>query len=160
MASPSTPAKVNANPVDARTLLGVFPTVVRGAAGGAALLAAVTCDGAHFSSPTPLFNASHVAGEIVDHAVDGVAVDGDAVVFYAHAGVPGTFDKVCAYKRLFPKPGDRAHGEDPGWAPPASRVVALYASAADVRDATAAGVARLRAAGKCRRSSTRESLLA
>ena len=90
----------------AGTLLGLFPTALKTAA---SILMAVSCDGAHFSAPIRLFESSHVGGEIVDHAVDGISVDGDDVLVYVHAGVPGVFEKTCAFKALHPKPGVKKH---------------------------------------------------
>ena len=152
-------ASVLENPVDPRTLLGLFPTVVRLDDGedGAALLVAVTCDGRHFAHPTPIFNSSHVGGEIVDHVVDGVSVDGDDYLFFAHAGVPGTLEKVCAYKHLHPKPGtkpphhlDRKPPWPADWAPPKSQILALAVSRGRLRSLTRAGVNALQAKKLCR----------
>ena len=126
-------AAVDANPADEATLLGLFPTVVAEAGrDGAAILAAVSCDGAHFSPPEPLLNSSHVGGEIVDHVVDGLARDGDDVLVFVHAGVPGTAEKACAYKALFPKPGVKRRAPT-GWRPPPSEVVALRVPLANLR---------------------------
>ena len=129
-------AAVDANPADESTLLGLFPTVVAEAGrDGAAILAAVSCDGAHFSPPEPLLNSSHVGGEIVDHVVDGLARDGDDVLVFVHAGVPGTAEKACAYKALFPKPGVKSvkRAAPTGWRPPPSEVVALRVPLANLR---------------------------
>ena len=75
---------------------------------------AVSCDGSHFSAPIRLFESSHVGGEIVDHAVDVISVDGDDVLLYVHAGVPGVFEKTCAFKALHPKPGVKKHNATGG----------------------------------------------
>ena len=113
---------VNANPAMEGTLLGLFPTALETAA---SILMAVSCDGAHFSAPLRLFESSHVGGEIVDHAVDGISVDGDDVLLYVHAGVPGVFEKTCAFKALHPKPGVKKHNVTSDWREPRSELVGL-----------------------------------
>ena len=147
-------AAVEANPSDGgKTVLGLFPTVVsRDSGGAAAILAAVSCDGAHFSRPFPLVNSSHVGGEIVDHVVDGIALDGDDAVLFVHRGVPGTAEKACAYKALFPKAGEKGKALSRGdakWRPPRSEVLALRVPLAGLRDFTRRGVAGLRKWGRC-----------
>ncbi len=113
---------VNENPAMEGTLLGLFPTALETAA---SILMAVSCDGAHFSAPVRLFESSHVGGEIVDHAVDGISVDGDDVLLYVHAGVPGVFEKTCAFKALHPKPGVKKHNVTSDWREPRSELVGL-----------------------------------
>ena len=113
---------VNENPAMAGTLLGLFPTALRTAA---SILMAVSCDGARFSAPIRLFESSHVGGEIVDHAVDGVTISGDDVLLYVHAGVPGVFEKTCAFKALHPKPGVKKHNVTSDWREPRSELVGL-----------------------------------
>ena len=109
--------------------------------------------------PFPLVNSSHVGGEIVDHIVDGIALDGDDAVLFVHRGVPGTAEKACAYKALFPKAGEKgkalSHG-DAKWRPPRSEVLALRVPLAGLRDFTRRGVAGLRKWGRCPKR--RESL--
>ena len=101
---------VNENPSVPGTLLGLFPTALKTAA---SILMAVSCDGSHFSAPIRLFESSHVGGEIVITPSTGF-VDGDDVLLYVHAGVPGVFEKTCAFKALHPEArGQKAqcHGE-------------------------------------------------
>ena len=86
---------------------------------------AVSCDGAHFSAPIRLFESSHVGGEIVDHAVDGITTFGDDVLLYVHAGVPGVFEKTCAFKALHPKPGVKKHNVTENWREPRSELIGL-----------------------------------
>ena len=113
---------VNENPSVPGTLLGLFPTALKTAA---SILMAVSCDGSHFSAPIRLFESSHVGGEIVDHAVDGVTISGDDVLMYVHAGVPGVFEKTCAFKALHPKPGVKKHNVTENWREPRSELVGL-----------------------------------
>jgi len=113
---------INENPAMEGTLLGLFPTALKTAA---SILMAASCDGAHFSAPLRLFESSHVGGEIVDHAVDGISVDGDDVLLYVHAGVPGVFEKTCAFKALHPKPGVKKHNVTSDWREPRSELIGL-----------------------------------
>jgi len=88
-------ASVNTNPVEPRTMLGLFPyynTNTKDAYIGLAL----TCDGARFSRMHPLIGAKVAVGSsynmprVQDHPVDGFAVgsNGDVHVF-VHEHVPG-----------------------------------------------------------------------
>jgi len=87
-------AAVNANPVDASTFLGLFPVVRNGADRDDAYVAlAVSCDGVAFSSFRRLLNSTPASlGRSSDHPADGFLVDGGAIYFYVHRGVPGVFD--------------------------------------------------------------------
>ena len=147
---------MNANPADGgETLLGLFPAVAGdGKNDGAAILAAVSCDGQNFSAPAAIHAASHVGGEIVDHVVDGLGLDGDDVIVYVHAGVPGTQEKACVYAEVFPKdPVTRARAPAPDpatkWRPPPSELLGLVWPLQRLRAFTRGGVARLKAAGRC-----------
>ena len=72
-----------------------------------------------------MFESSHVGGEIVDHAVDGVTTFEDDVLLYVHAGVPGVFEKTCAFKALHPKPGVKKHNVTENWREPRSELIGL-----------------------------------
>ncbi|KAJ1456869.1 hypothetical protein M885DRAFT_516420 [Pelagophyceae sp. CCMP2097] len=129
---------VNANPVDARTVLGLFPTTAahKGKA-RAAILAAVSCDGVHFGSPLALLPASTATrGEVNDHAVDGFVRRGANVYAYAHHGVPGTLAKFCDVK----------HGRIK---PPKSTLVRYTIPADRLRQWTRKQMQQLRAAKLC-----------
>ena len=73
-------AAVEANPLDERTLLGLFP-VNLGEAGkpngnGEAFIAiALSCDGLHWSELTPLVWSVGIDGRTLDHPVDGLVAD-------------------------------------------------------------------------------------
>jgi len=114
---------VNPNPALRGTLLGLFPTALK--SGQAAVLMGASCDGVHWGAPLELYASSHVAGEIADHAVDGLTVLGGDVLIHIHAGVPGAFAKTCAFQALHPKPGRKEHPYDRSWREPPSELVGL-----------------------------------
>uniref|UniRef100_A0A7S3K2Z5 Uncharacterized protein n=1 Tax=Aureoumbra lagunensis TaxID=44058 RepID=A0A7S3K2Z5_9STRA len=100
-------AAVNQNPVDANTMLALLPTVIRTSTHGpkqqwrgeAAILLALSCDGIHFSPPSPILPATPLGAEINDHPADGFLLDSNSLFFFVHHGVPGTQAKLCDYKK-------------------------------------------------------------
>ena len=91
-------AAVDANPADGESLLGLFPVVRdRGGEADAFLGLALSCDGVRFSKLRRVLNSTAASfGRSTDHPVDGFAVDGDVVYFYAHRDVPGVYMDVPA----------------------------------------------------------------
>ena len=81
-------AAIKENPVDSRTLLGLFPYYddVRAFIG-----LAMSCDGWQFSELEPFVPSSQGNGirRISDHPVDGWLVRRDHVHFFVHQNVPG-----------------------------------------------------------------------
>ena len=55
-------------------------------------------------------------------------LDGDDVLLYVHAGVPGVFEKTCAFKALHPKPGVKKYNVTENWREPRSELVGLAKS--------------------------------
>ena len=122
---------VNANPALPGTLLGLFPAASRDRA---AILAAVSCDGLHFSAPVEVWRSAHDRGEVVDHAVDGVSVDDGDAFIYIHAGVPGALWRTCEFATARPPP---------------SELIRLTWPLAKLRAFSREAVAALRRAGRC-----------
>jgi hypothetical protein len=139
---------VNANPVDARTVVGLFPTTVaskrkngKEKAGNshAAILAALSCDGVHFSTPVELLPAkSGGRGEVNDHPVDGFVRRGGDIYAYAHHGVPGTLANYCdiSQKSVDPPPSTLVRYTIPADRPRAApRTRGSHRKAAETRSA-------------------------
>jgi hypothetical protein len=124
---------VAANPAHPSTLLGLFPAASRDRA---AIVAAVSCDGLHFSAPVEIWRSAHDRGEIVDHVVDGVAVDGADALLYVHAGVPGTLRRTC-------------EAQAAAWRPPPSELIQLRWPLAKLRGFAREGQAALRLRNLC-----------
>ena len=122
---------INANPALQGTLLGLFPAASRDRA---AILAAVSCDGLHFSAPVEVWRSAHDRGEVVDHAVDGVSVDDGDAFIYIHAGVPGSLWRTCEFSTMKPPP---------------SELVRLTWPLAKLRGFSREAVTALRRAGRC-----------
>jgi hypothetical protein len=80
-------AVIERNPVDANTLLGLFPMHE----GRRCYLAlAFSCDAVHWSAPTWLVDlgCSNEAGRVRDYPADGLVVRGSRIYYYVHRDMP------------------------------------------------------------------------